>query len=80
MRLELLSSFAAAAELLQARPTLRDPTDGSPPGSPVPGILQARALEWAALWGTLGTACLPALSTGWKTTVSAENVSVPFFV
>ena len=40
---------AAAAQSLQSRPTLRDPTDGSPPGSPVPGILQARALEWAAI-------------------------------
>ena len=37
---------AAAAKLLQSCPTLCDPTDGSPPGSPVPGILQARTLEW----------------------------------
>ena len=37
---------AAAAESLQSCPTLRDPIDGSPPGSPVPGILQARILEW----------------------------------
>ena len=40
---------AAAAKWLQSCPTLRDPIDGSPPGSPVPGILQARALEWAAI-------------------------------
>ena len=40
---------AAAAELLQSCPTLRDPTDSSPPGSPVPGILQARTLEWVAV-------------------------------
>ena len=40
--------FAAAAKSLQSCPTLCDPTDGSPPGSPVPGILQARKLEWAA--------------------------------
>ena len=40
---------AAAAESLQSCPTLRDPMDGSPPGSPVPGILQARALEWDAV-------------------------------
>ena len=37
------------AKSLQSCPTLRDPTDGSPPGSPVPGILQARTLEWAAI-------------------------------
>ena len=40
---------AAAAKLLQSCPTLRDPTDSSPPGSPVPGILQARTLEWVAI-------------------------------
>ena len=40
---------AAAAKLLQSCPTLCDPTDGSPPGSPVPGILQARTLEWGAI-------------------------------
>ena len=40
---------AAAAKLLQSCPTLCDPIDGSPPGSPVPGILQARILEWAAV-------------------------------
>ena len=40
---------SAAANSLQSRPTLCDPTDGSPPGSPVPGILQARTLEWAAI-------------------------------
>ena len=40
---------AAAAESLQSCPTLCDPIDGSPPGSPVPGILQARVLEWGGL-------------------------------
>ena len=40
---------AAAAKLLQSCPTLCDPIDGSPPGSAVPGILQARALEWASI-------------------------------
>ena len=40
---------AAAAKLLQSCPTLCDPIDGSPSGSPVPGILQARALEWVAI-------------------------------
>ena len=40
---------AASAKLLQSCPTLCDPIDGSPPGSPVPGILQARTLEWVAI-------------------------------
>ena len=40
---------AAAAKSLQSYPTLCDPIDGSPPGSPVPGILQARTLEWVAI-------------------------------
>ena len=39
---------AAAAKLLQSCPNLCNPRDGSPPGSPVPGILQARTLEWVA--------------------------------
>ena len=41
--------YAAAAKLLQSCPTLCDPIDGSPPGSPIPGILQARTLEWVAI-------------------------------
>ena len=41
--------YAAAAKSLQLCPTLWDPTDGSPPGFPVPGILQARTLEWVAI-------------------------------
>jgi len=40
---------AAAAKSLQSCPTLCDPIDGSPPGSPVPRILQARTLEWVAI-------------------------------
>ena len=40
---------AAAAKLLQSCPTLCDHIDGSPPGSPIPGILQARTLEWVAI-------------------------------
>ena len=40
---------AAAAKSLQSCPTLCDPVDGCPPGSPIPGILQARALEWVAM-------------------------------
>ena len=42
-------SAAAAAKSLQPCLTLCDPIDGSPPGSPVPGILQARTLEWVAI-------------------------------
>ena len=45
------SSFyvAAAAKSLQSYPTLCNPIDGSPPGSPIPGIVQARKLEWVAI-------------------------------
>ena len=44
-----VESAAAAAASFQSCPTLCDPRDGSPPGSPVPGILQARTLEWVAI-------------------------------
>ena len=44
-----MCTVAAAAKLLQSCPTLCDPIDGSPPGSPIPGILQARTLEWVAI-------------------------------
>ena len=40
---------AATAKSLQSCPTLCDPIDGSPPGSPIPGVLQARTLEWVAI-------------------------------
>ena len=43
------AAAAAAAKSLQSRLTLWDPVDSSPPGSPVPGILQARTLEWVAI-------------------------------
>ena len=43
------AAAAAAAKSLQSCPTLCDPIDGSPPGSPVPGILQTRTLEWVAI-------------------------------
>ena len=46
---DLISGCSAAAKSLQLCPTLCDPIDGSPPGSPVPGILQARTLEWVAI-------------------------------
>ena len=44
-----IAAAAAAAKSLQSCPTLCDPTDGSPPGFPIPGILQARTLEWVAI-------------------------------
>ena len=56
---------AAAAKSLQSCPTLCDPIDGSPPGSPVPGILQARTLEWAAI----------AFSNAWKWKVKVKSLS-----
>ena len=43
------AATAAAAKSLQSCPTLCDPIDGGPPGSPVPGVLQARTLEWVAV-------------------------------
>ena len=56
---------AAAAKSLQSCPTLCDPRDGSPPGSPVPGILQARALEWVAI----------SFSNAWKWKVEVKSLS-----
>ena len=56
---------AAAANSLQSCPTLRDPIDGSPPGSPVPGILQARTLEWVAI----------SFSNAWKWKVKVKSLS-----
>ena len=50
LMIQLWRYAAAAAKLLQSCPTLCDPMDGSPPGSPVPGILQARILEWVAIF------------------------------
>ena len=46
---QVIIALSAAAKSLQSCPTLCDPIDGSPPGSPVPGILQARTLEWVAI-------------------------------
>ena len=48
-RLNLIATATATAKSLQSCPTLCDPIDSSPPGSPVPGILQARTLEWVAI-------------------------------
>ena len=56
---------AAAAKSLQSCPTLCDPIDGSPPGSPIPGILQARTLEWVAI----------SFSNEWKWKVKLKSLS-----
>ena len=56
---------AAAAKSLQSCPTLCDPIDGSPPGCPVPGILQARTLEWVAI----------SFSSAWKWKVKVKLFS-----
>ena len=56
---------AAAAKSLQSCPTLCDPIDSSPPGSPVPGILQARTLEWVAI----------SFSNAWKWKVKVKSLS-----
>ena len=62
---------AAAAKSLQSCLTLCDPRDGSPPGSPVPGILQARTLEWVAI----------SFSSTWKWKVKVKSLSrVQLFV
>ena len=53
-------ALAAAAKSHQSCPTLCDPIDGSPPGSPIPGILQARTLEWVAV--SFSNACIRAKS------------------
>ena len=52
--------YAKYAKSLQSRPTLCDPIDGSPLGSSIPGILQARTLEWAAI--SFSNACMHAKS------------------
>ena len=57
--------YTAAAASLQLYPTLCDPIDGSPPRSPVPGILQARTLEWVAI----------SFSNAWKWKVKVKSFS-----
>ena len=48
-QLDMAATAAAAAKSLQSCPTLCDPIDGSPSGSPIPAILQARTLEWVVI-------------------------------
>ena len=59
------AAAAAAAKLLQSCPTLWDPIDGSPPGYPIPGILQARTSEWVAI----------SFSNEWKWKVKVKSFS-----
>ena len=59
------AAAAAAAKSPQSCPTLCDPKDSSPPGSPVPGILQARTLEWVAI----------SFSNAWKWKVKVKSLS-----
>ena len=61
--LELYTLNAAAAKLRQSCPTLCDPIVDSPPGSPIPGILQARTLEWVAI----------SFSNAWKWKVKVNH-------
>ena len=60
-----VSNSAAAAKSIQSCPTLCDPIGGSPQGSPVPGILQARTLEWVAI----------SFSNVWKWKVKVKSLS-----
>ena len=60
-----MPTAAAAAKSLQSCPTLWDPTNGSPLGSPVPGILQARTLKWVAI----------SFSNAWKWKVKVKSLS-----
>ena len=71
------TAAAAAAKSLQSCPTLCNPIDGSPPGSPVPGILQARTQQWVAMPSSRGASqprdrihisASPALAGGFFTT------------
>ena len=62
---EISAAAAAAAKLHQLCPTLCDPVDGSPPGSSIPGILQARTLEWVAI----------SSSNAWKWKVKVKSLS-----
>ena len=62
-KISITAAAAAAAKLPQLCPTLCDPIDGSPPGSPVPGILQARTLEWVAI----------SFSDAWKWKVKVKS-------
>ena len=61
----ILMKIIATAKSIQLCPTLCNPIDGSPPGSPVPGILQARTLEWVAI----------SFSNAWKWKMKVKSLS-----
>ena len=61
----MVSFISCTAKSLQSCPTLCNPIDGSPPGSPIPGILQVRTLEWVAI----------SLSNAWKWKVKVKSLS-----
>ena len=61
----IISTFGMLAKSLQSCPTLCDPIDNSPPGSPIPGILQTRTLEWVAI----------SFSNAWKWKVKVKSLS-----
>ena len=65
VRCILINILSAAAKSLQLCPTLCDPIDGSPPGSPIPGVFQARTLEWVAI----------SFSNAWKWKVKMKLLS-----
>ena len=70
-----ITNAAAAAKLLQSCLTPSDPIDGSPPGSPITGILQARTLEWGAIASSYNTTnAIPLMQRPWK---SLKFVSSP---
>ena len=64
-QIDYIPMYAATAKSLQSCPTLCDPTDGSPLGSTVPGILQARTLEWVAI----------SFSNAWQWKVKVKSLS-----
>ena len=64
------AAAAAAVKSLQSCPTVCDPINGSPPGSPIPGILQARILEWVAI----------SSSNAWKWKVKVKSLSCVWLV
>ena len=66
LSIEVFGAAAAVAKSLQSRSTLCDPIDGSSPGSPVPGILRARTLEWVAI----------SFSNAWKWKVKGKSLSL----
>ena len=71
---------AAAAKSLQLCPTLCDPIDGSPSGSPVPGSLQARTLEWVAISFSRDVLGIPLLDIYPEKTIIQKDTSTPMFI